>query len=146
MIATTLTVSSPPSISASRRSISSPPMIAMALMLPTARNRPRRCEPLMMATIQRTGFGRSGRWGSGSGPTRSPGLRSGQVAGQRRELAARLAVSARPDVLKLDQREPPDGGMVAQHPHRGVTLGVRDPKGFVRFAHPCPSLSRRTAQ
>ena len=31
-----------PSISASRRSISSPPMIEMALMLPTARNRPRR--------------------------------------------------------------------------------------------------------
>ena len=52
----TLSVSSPPSISASRRSISSPPMIATALMLPTARNRPCRCEPLMMATIQRTGF------------------------------------------------------------------------------------------
>src|ERR1700676_4222835 len=56
MRANRLRVSSPPSISASRRSISSPPMIATELMLPTARNRPRRCEPPMTATIQRTGF------------------------------------------------------------------------------------------
>src|SRR5271165_5768669 len=117
----TLRVSSPPSISASRRSISSPPMIATALMLPTARNRPCRCEPLMMATIQRTGL--------------LPRLLR-QVAGQRGELAARLGGQgpAGP-LLELIEGQPTNGGVIAELPQRDITLGIRDPKGIVRFAH-----------
>src|ERR1700761_253276 len=109
MTATRLRVSSPPSISASRRSISSPPMIAMELMLPTARNRPRRCEPDMIATIQRTGFLASA----------AAGLR--RVAGQGGDLAPGLG-SQRPagPLLELVQGEPAHGGMLAEGPQRLV--------------------------
>ena len=138
----TLTVSSPPSISASRRSISSPPMTATALMLPTARNRPCRCEPLMMATIQRTGL--LVLTGAGCVWPCSRLLR--QVAGQRGELARGLRGQGPAGaLLELIQGEPADGGMVAEHPQRDVALGVGDPKGIVRVGHYWP-LPWRAAQ
>jgi hypothetical protein len=59
-----------------------------------------------------------------------------QIASQRREFAARLR-DQRPagSFLELIEGEPADGGMVAEYPQRGVALGVRDPKGIIRFAH-----------
>ncbi len=88
-----LRVSSPPSISASRRSISSPPMMATALILPAVRNLPFRCEPLMMATIHRTGLRREGAGATAPAGPASWGRSAVNVASSPRVLAA----SAWPD-------------------------------------------------
>ena len=115
-------------------------MTEMELMLPTARNRPRRCEPDRIATIQRTGFlARRGR-----GPVLV--LLRREVAGQGGQLAARLG-GQRPagPLLELVQGQPADGGVVAEHAQGLVPLGVGDPEGIVRVGHGV-FLPRRVAQ
>ena len=137
MIATRLIVSSPPSISASRRSISSPPMIEMALMLPTARNRPPRREPDKIATIQRTGF--LARVGAGLSWAASRGRSPVSVASSPRVLAA----SARLDRSSSSSRvSPAHGGVLAEGPQRLVPFGVGDPEGCVGVGHPARLLHR----
>ncbi|MFY9931586.1 MAG: hypothetical protein WAK82_26650 [Streptosporangiaceae bacterium] len=59
-----------------------------------------------------------------------------QVAGQRGKLAAGPGAQGTAGaLLELVQREPTRGRMLGQHVQRGVSLGVRDPEGFVRIAH-----------
>lgn len=102
MMETTFSVSSPPSISASRRSISSPPMKFTALTVPAARNLPRRC-----------GVGLPGTFG----------LR--EILGELGEFAAGLGGEhlARAN-HELIQRQAADGGVIAEFLQHFVALGV----------------------
>ena len=98
-----------------------------------------RAEPAMPVRAAHDGDHPAHRLPGPDGRRAGPALLAGllrQVAGQRGELAAclggqRLAGS----FFELVQGEPADSGVVAEASQRGVTYGIRDPEGIVRFAH-----------